>query len=109
MGMGVSMWVEGTADTEKSGGTLQARMAVFTLRRPPVTRRPASNGIGSTLFNRLFLSAAVSSAQLERTSAAAPETCGAAIDVPLRYWYVLPGNVDRIFTPGAARWTDAAP
>ena len=61
-------------------------MALLTLSRPPVDTRPASDGIGSTLANRLFLSAAVFKAHRDSTSAAAPETCGTAIDVPVKYW-----------------------
>ena len=61
-------------------------MALSTLSRPPVRTTPASDGIGSTWLNRLFLRLMVSSAQRESTNAAAPETCGAAIEVPLRYW-----------------------
>ena len=63
-------------------------------RRPPVIVRPASAGIGSTLFNNRFLTAAVLAVQRESTSAAAPDTCGVAIEVPLKYLYAPPGYVD---------------
>ena len=43
----------------------------------------------------------------ERYLAAAPDTCGAAIDVPFLTAYRLPGIVDRIPSPGAAMSTDA--
>ena len=76
--------VDGDADTEKSG--THARMAALTLSRPPVMTLPVNDGSTSTWLKRLASRSAVFSAQLESTSAAAPETCGAAIDVPLRYW-----------------------
>ena len=62
----------------------QARMALSTFSRPPVTVLPASELIGSTLFMRFAFSSAVVSEHLESTSAAAPETCGVAIEVPLK-------------------------
>ena len=76
----------GVADTEKSGvgGALQARIALSTLRRPLVTTRPDNDPRVSTLPNRLLFTPAVSSEHAESTSAAAPETCGVAIDVPLK-------------------------
>jgi hypothetical protein len=83
----VTVRVAGDTDSEKSAAdtAVHPRMAVLTLSRPPVTRRPVSNGIASTLLNRLVFSSDVFRAQCESTSAAAPETCGAAIDVPLKY------------------------
>ena len=64
---------------------LHARMALFTFNRPPVTLLPDSAAIGSTLPSKLLFKAAVSrDGQLESTSAAAPETWGVAIDVPLK-------------------------
>src|SRR5436309_7709879 len=77
----------GVAEIEKSGvgGALQARTALLTFRRPPVTVMPLSDGIGSTLFISVLLRPAVSSAHTDNSSAAAPETCGVAIDVPLKY------------------------
>src|SRR5438094_3589418 len=80
-----------------------------TFRRPPVIVRPASAGIGSTVFSNRFLTAAVLAVQRESTSAAAPDTWGVAIDVPLKYAYVAPGIVESTCTPGAPRWTVAAP
>src|SRR5205823_8834128 len=41
--------------------------------------------------------------------AAAPATCGAAIDVPDRLAYRFPGNVLRMLSPGAAMWTVCRP
>src|SRR5262244_3122487 len=63
---------------------LQARMALFTFNRPPVTVLPESELIGSTLFMRFAFKLAVLNEHLESTSAAAPETCGVAIEVPLK-------------------------
>src|SRR5436190_495167 len=40
-----------------------------------------------------------------RTGAASPETCGAAIDVPLRVSYPPTKSVERMSTPGAATST----
>jgi hypothetical protein len=59
-------------------------MALFTFNRPPVVVRPLSEGIRSTLFRMLVLRFAVFKAQRERIKAAAPETWGVAIDVPLK-------------------------
>ena len=56
--------------------------------------RPDRAGIGSTLFNNKDLTAAVVAVQRERSSAAAPDTCGVAIEVPLKYLYAPPGYVD---------------
>ena len=55
---------------------------------------PDSAGIRSTLFNNKDLTAAVLAVQRESSNAAAPDTCGVAIDVPLKNPYVAPGSVD---------------
>ncbi len=75
------------AERAKSGvgGALHARMARLAFRRPPVTVIPDSDGIGSTLLRIVVFRSAVLSVQRERTRAAAPETCGVAIEVPLKY------------------------
>src|SRR5512144_1127324 len=62
---------------------LHAASARCTLSRPPDAMRPASPAIRSELFNNSARSAAVSSVHFDRISAAAPETCGVAIDVPV--------------------------
>ena len=70
----------------KAGGASAAshdRMAPFTLSRPPVIVIDASAGTGSTVLSSASFNASVLKAQCDRTSAAAPETCGVAIDVPL--------------------------
>src|SRR6266540_591691 len=59
----------------------QARRDLFTFNRPPVTVLPASELIWSTLFMRFAFKLAVLNVHLESTSAAAPETCGGAIEV----------------------------
>jgi len=46
------------------------------------------------LFNSKDLTAAVLAVQRESSKAAAPDTCGVAIDVPLKYPYVPAGSVD---------------
>jgi hypothetical protein len=76
---------DGVAATLKSGVTwfVHAVIALYTFNRPPVTVRPVNEGIWSTLASSTFLSVTVSSVQADSTSAAAPETCGVAIDVPL--------------------------
>ena len=63
---------------------LHAWMALLTFSRPPVTVRPDNEGIGSTLLSKLFFRPAVSREQADNTSAAAPETWGVAMDVPLK-------------------------
>src|SRR5262249_55112215 len=63
---------------------LQARIALSTFNRPPVTVLPDKELTGSTLLRRFAFRLAVLSAHLEGASAAAPETCGVAIEVPLK-------------------------
>ena len=65
------------------GGARHECTALFTLRRPPVIVMPASEATASTVPTRASFSAGVSSWQTESRSAAAPDTCGVAIDVPL--------------------------
>ena len=76
----------GVAERAKSGltGVAQARMALLTFSRPPVTVRPESDGMGSTLLRRSVFRLAVLSEHLDSTSRAAPETCGVAMEVPLK-------------------------
>jgi len=47
--------------------------------------RPDSVGSGSAVPRIVSFKSAVFSAHVDRMSAAAPEICGVAIDVPLRY------------------------
>src|SRR5262245_24412291 len=88
---------------------LQARMELFTFNRPPVTVLPASEAIGLTLFMRFAFRAAVFRLHLESTSAAAPATCGVAIEVPLKLAKPPLRTVETMAVPGAPRSTLVAP
>ena len=57
-------------------------MATFS--RPPEVVLPDRLASGSTLASSFDFRVAVFDGQADNTSAAAPATCGAAIDVPLR-------------------------
>ncbi len=52
-----------------------------------------------------LISSAVFSGCSAAMRAAAPATCGAAMDVPWSSLYPLPGDVLYTFDPGAAIWT----
>src|SRR5437879_1969594 len=95
--------------TSQGSDGWQERTALFALSLPPVSVMPESAGMGSTLLRRVLLSCAVLRLHLESTSAAAPETCGVAMEVPLRYSYALLSVVDSTSTPGAPKWTEVAP
>lgn len=56
----------------------------MTFSRPPVATKPLNEDRGSTLARMLDFKAAVVSEHLESTRAAAPETCGVAMEVPLK-------------------------
>ncbi len=74
--------VRDTDDAPRVAHPVTARQ---TSSRPPVTVRPASAGTRSTApSSRASSWAVVSVGSAESTSAAAPLTCGAAIEVPLR-------------------------
>src|ERR1041384_3610642 len=64
--------------------TAHERTARFTFRRPPEMVFVDSAATASTLFSRALLMPAVLDPHAAATSAAAPETCGVAMDVPLR-------------------------
>ena len=81
----------------------QLRIALFTLRRPPVTVTPARLARGSTFASSVDFRAAVVRLQADNTNIAAPETCGVAMEVPLREAYEELGQVERIPTPGAPK------
>ena len=81
-----------------------------TLSRRPVTVLPCSDGTisplnasnaRSWLIERLLFAA--------DSKAAAPATCGVAIEVPLSDPYVLAGSVLKIAVPGAPISTECAP
>src|SRR5262245_64401932 len=71
------------------GSVAQLRRARSTFNRPLVTTRPTKAGMTSTVLSNAALSCVVVNAQPDRTRAAAPATCGVAIDVPLREPYPL--------------------
>ena len=70
VGAGAGAWIAATA-----------RLA---FKRPPVTDRPPSAGLTSTALSSAWRSAEVEAAgSAPSSSATAPATCGAAIEVPL--------------------------
>src|SRR5215210_3422449 len=88
-----------------AGGTTSWPSARATFSLPPVAT--ASPGTASALSRTAFRSsAAFSAGRSARTSAAAPATCGAAIDVPCRNPYVSPAVVLAMDVPGAPTSTD---
>ena len=94
-----------------AGGWPAAAISLARLSRPPDTVLPASAGTASVvLISFCFTSATVASGRTTRSNgAAAPATCGVAIDVPLQLAYWPPGSELRMPTPGAARCTRVAP
>src|SRR6185436_18367876 len=72
-----------TFGTVTVGLGAQARIALLTFSRPPVVVAPAIAGIGSTVFRIIAFRPAVVREHAESTNAAAPDTCGVAIEVPL--------------------------
>src|SRR5687768_1782613 len=67
------------------GGAIHEWMALLTLSRPPLIVSNAIDAIGSTDPTITSFNCSVFIRQCDRTSAAAPDTWGAAIDVPLIY------------------------
>ena len=65
-------------------GAAQEWTARYTFNRPPVVVFDASDGIASTLSSKACFSPAVDKAQADRTSAAEPDTCAVAMEVPLQ-------------------------
>ena len=87
-------------------GVAHCRTALNTFNRPPVAVFPVNTLRGSTVCNKTRFKPAVSKLpQADNTSAAAPATCGVAIDVPLIVAYCPFKNVDKILLPGAAKCT----
>jgi len=80
-----SIWVKEAADADKPlgvGGTRE--LFAFTL--PSVATLPLKDPLESTVFSiRALISILVRDELCALMSAARPETCGAAIDVPCRY------------------------
>ena len=83
--------------------------AARTLTRPPVIVGPSGQEPDQPCRCSAALRTAVVAGHWASTRAAAPDTCGVAIDVPLKNAYPLFGTVDKTATPGAPRCTEAAP
>src|SRR5215211_300643 len=78
---GLVLWAASPA-----GAATSCVNAWRTLSRAPVATRPVRLDFGSAESRRARLSSAVVSAgRSASTSAAAPATCGAAIEVPSKY------------------------
>src|SRR5437879_6013928 len=82
-GGGLALATERLGETADPGGT-QLERALKTSSRPPDWVVPARAGTGSTLPVIVALSCDTSCEHRDRIRAAAPETWGAAIDVPSR-------------------------
>src|ERR1700682_6007651 len=88
---GTTLREDGLTESVKSC-PMGAPTALAAFSRPPVIVFPARLEIVSVLSRiALFTCAVVILGVFASTSAATPETCGVAMDVPLRYWYVPPG------------------
>src|SRR5258708_1881920 len=92
-----------------SGWFVQLRIAFSMFSRPPLTVMPERLLSGSTFVSNVFFSAAVLRVQADNSNNAAPETCGVAMDVPLRFPKVPLGSVEIMFVPGAPRCTVVCP
>ena len=90
------------------GGSTPSARATFS--RPPLATALARPAFGSTDCKSAFFTATGDApAFFEKTRAAAPLTCGVAMEVPLRKACPPPGQALRMFVPGAARSTVVAP
>ena len=68
--------------------------ALYKFNLPPLETWPANEALLSTLSRIIdFISSDASSGDMAFISAAAPDTNGAAIDVPFINWYSEPENV----------------
>ena len=76
------------ADTLSISGDCEAAAQAVTARYafslPPVDALPSIDGMTSTVFRRSALRAVVDNWHTDNTSAAAPDTIGVAMDVPLK-------------------------
>ena len=82
-------------ESSQTCGLVLHETALPTLSRPPLAVTVASDDFGSTLSSSsAFSPTAVADGKAAFASAAAPATCGVAIEVPLRYWYDPPGHVE---------------
>lgn len=87
-----------------------ATKALFTLSTPPVRVMPFNAGVVRTVERRPSLTCSYVQVGLyDQRRAAAPATCGEAIEVPLLLPYPLPRTVLTIDSPGAPRSTEVAP
>ena len=85
----------GRGASSRSCGVCEHLTALAAFSRPPVTDLPARAAIGSTVPKSSALRPApVAAGSAALTSAATPETCGVAIDVPSNQSYWLPGMVE---------------
>src|SRR5262245_63877701 len=69
---------------ETTGTEAQLRIALSALSRPFVTVIPVIDGITSTLLRIAAFNCVVFRLHADSTSTADPDTCGVAIEVPLR-------------------------
>src|SRR5688500_3589989 len=84
----------GLAAVRPVGSVISWLSARRTFSRDPVATRPESPGLGSAeRSNPRRTSAAPRLGEFARTSAAAPTTCGVAMEVPLPVPYTPPGSV----------------
>ena len=71
-------------EVRTTSGVFEQDTALNTFRRPPVTELPASDdSMSADLMSSAFVPYNVAPGKCDITSAAAPETCGVAIEVPL--------------------------
>ncbi len=99
--------IDGTGAFGPGAGSRSS--ARLTFSRPPVATRPTRPGTGSTPpSSAAFTWAGVASGFFAKRSAAAPATCGVAIDVPSAA-ESPPFHHERMPVPGAARSTFVAP
>ena len=70
-----------------AGSLAHDATAASAFRRQPVIVRSARAAVGSTDINSATLNWAVEREHADSSSAAAPDTWGVAIDVPLKYSY----------------------
>src|ERR687897_1496719 len=100
----------GAGASTHTRGAPAHRTAEFTFSRPPVRTTSCSQLTGSTERSKsAFSPTSEAAGNAAFASAAAPATCGAAIDVPESKRYPPPGDVEKTFIPGAARSTAARP
>src|SRR5215471_9127035 len=87
----------------------QLRTSLSTFSRPFEPTRPCKLERTSTLARIAAFSCDIVSSHVASIRAAAPDTCGAAIDVPTPLPYEFPGSVDGMLLPGAPMSTVFAP